>query len=79
MFDNLRFYPFVATVICVRAKVSVRPLILDDVVMHVVVKGEIFEFIGIGPTKNGICYVSRPKTGLSLLKCTRPAYHMRML
>ena len=31
---------------------SVRPDIFDDVVMHEVVKGDVFEFVGIGHTKN---------------------------
>ena len=39
---------------CVRAEASVIPLILDDVVMHVVVKGGVFEFIGLGRKKNWI-------------------------
>ena len=37
-----------------RAKVSVRPHISDDVLMYVLVKGDIFEFIGLGRMKNGI-------------------------
>ena len=53
MFDNL-FYPFTVTVRCVRSKVSVWPRIFDDIVMHEVVKGDIFEFAGIGRTKNWI-------------------------
>ena len=34
------------------AKASVRPRIFDDVVIHEVVKGDVFEFIGRGRTKN---------------------------
>ena len=39
---------------CVGAKVSVRPHILDYIVMHEVVKGGVFEFIGLGRKKNWI-------------------------
>ena len=35
-----------------RAKMSVRPSIFDVFVMRVVVKGDIFEFIGYIHTKN---------------------------
>ena len=34
------------------AKVSVCPHIVDDVIMHEVVKGGLYELIGIGHTKN---------------------------
>ena len=54
MFDYVRFYPFAVMVGCVRFKLSVRPRILDEVVMNVVVKGGVFEFIGIVRTKNEI-------------------------
>ena len=50
MFHNLFFSPFVVGF--VRAKASVRPHILDVVVMYDVVKGGVFEFIGRRFTKN---------------------------
>ena len=53
-FDNLLFPPFTFMVGFVRAKASVHPLISDDVVMHVVVKGDEFEFIGCGRIKKWI-------------------------
>ena len=52
MFDNFFFYSFVDGT--VRAKVSVLLHIFDVVVMCVVVKGNIFEFIGNRHTKNWI-------------------------
>ena len=54
MFDHLSFYQSLVTVICVRPKASFCPHILNDVIIHVVVKGDIFEFIGLGGTDNGI-------------------------
>ena len=54
MFYHFFFYPFVVTVEFVRANAYVRPHILDDVVMHVVVKGYVFEFIGLGSMNNWI-------------------------
>ena len=54
MFDNLVFSAFVVMVGCVGSKASVRLLILDDVVMHEVVKGGVFEFIGFVRMKNWI-------------------------
>ena len=39
---------------CVRAKTSICPHISDDIVLHVVVNGDLFELIGLGRTKNGI-------------------------
>ena len=56
MFDHLRFSPFAITVGSVRAKASVRPCISDDVVIHEVVKGDIFEFKVIGRMKNYILF-----------------------
>ena len=47
MFHDLFFYPFAVTVGCVRAKASVLPHISDEVVMNVVVKGDVFELIGL--------------------------------
>ena len=46
MFDTLLFSSFSVIVEFVRAKASVRPQISDVVVIHVVVKGGVFEFIG---------------------------------
>ena len=54
MFDRMISLPFAVKVRCMRAKASVRPHILDDVVMHVVVKGGAFEFIGTRRTKNWV-------------------------
>ena len=45
MFYHLLFSAFVVTVGCVGSNASVRLRILDDVVMHKVVKGGVFEFI----------------------------------
>ena len=54
VFDCVIFFPYAATVGCVRAKASVYPHISDDVIIHVAVKGVIFDFIGFGGTKNMI-------------------------
>ena len=54
MFDHVSSLLLTVTVGCVRAKASVCPHISDDVVMHVVVKGEVFEFIRLRRTKNSI-------------------------
>ena len=54
MLDGLGSFPFVVTFECVRYKASFRPHILDDGIMYVVFKGEVFEFIGCGRTNNGI-------------------------
>ena len=54
MFDHLRFNPFAVTIGHVRAKVSFCTCILDDVVIHEVFKGDVFEFIGLGRTKSWI-------------------------
>ena len=51
MFDNCLFYPFAVTVGFVRAEAYVRPLISDFVIIHVLFKGEIFEFIERRRTK----------------------------
>ena len=42
------------TVRCVRGKVSVRPRVSDDVIIHNVVEGDVLEFIGRGGTMNWI-------------------------
>ena len=56
IFDHLLFYPFLVTVGFVRAKASVRPHIIDGALMHKVVKGGVFEFIGLGRTNNCIVF-----------------------
>ena len=45
------FPPFAVTVIFVRAKAYICLRISDDIVIHVVIKGDIFGFIGRGCTK----------------------------
>ena len=45
MFDHFSFAPFVVMVGYVRSKESVIPHISDNVLIHVVVKGELFELI----------------------------------
>ena len=52
MFDHFLLYSFVDGI--VRSKASVYPRIFDVVVMSVVVKGGVFEFIGHGFTKNWV-------------------------
>ena len=42
MFDPLIVYPFAVTVVFVRAKASVLPHTSDVVVMHGVIKGDVF-------------------------------------
>ena len=54
MFDHVRSIPFAVTVVCVRDKASIRQHVSDEVIMYVVVKGGLFEFICHGRTKNGI-------------------------
>ena len=49
MFDYLFFSSFVDGI--VRSKASVHPHIFDVVAMYVVVKGDVFEFIGHRCTK----------------------------
>ena len=44
MFDNFFFSPFLEVI--VRVKAYVLPQIFDVVLMHVVVKGGVFQFIG---------------------------------
>ena len=48
IFDHLFFSLYASTVGFVRDKASVQPHTSDDVVMHEVVKGDAFEFIGLG-------------------------------
>ena len=45
MFDHVGSIPFEVMVGCVTAKVYVCPHVPDEVVMHVIVKGEVFELI----------------------------------
>ena len=54
MFYRVISLTFTFTVACVRSKESFRPRISNYIVMHVVVKGDVFEFIGRVITKNGI-------------------------
>ena len=54
MFDNFFFSPFSVTVGFVRAKEFVRPHISDDVLTNEVVKGDVFEFVGLGHKRNWI-------------------------
>ena len=54
MFDHVRYFPFVVLVGCVRSKAYDLPLISNGVAMYVLVKGDVFEFIVRGLTKNSI-------------------------
>ena len=54
VFDHVRSFQLTVTTICVRAKVSIQPRILNDIVIHVVLKGDVFYFIERGRMKNGI-------------------------
>ena len=56
MFDNVNFSPCTVTARCVRSKVSIRPHISYDVVIHVVVKEYVLEFIGRGGTNKWIVF-----------------------
>ena len=56
MFDIVIYLPFAVTVVCVSSKAFVHPQISYDVVIHSVVKGGVFEFIGRGRTKNRIVF-----------------------
>ena len=52
MFDCVRSIPFLVIVGCVRSKNSVRPCLYDEVVMHVISEGGVFEFLFRGCTNN---------------------------
>ena len=54
MVDCVSTNLFAGTVVCVRAKASVFPHVLDGVVAHVVFKWDTFEVICRGQTNNGI-------------------------
>ena len=54
IFDCVDISPCVATAGCVMAKVSVRPRISGEVVMHVLVEGYVISFIGLEGKKNWI-------------------------
>ena len=54
MFDHVISFSFTVTVVCVRAKASVRPCITYYIIMCVVVAGEVFEFIVRVRTNNGV-------------------------
>ena len=47
VFYNFFLSLFAVTVESVRSKVSFRPHIFDDVVMHEEFKGYVFEFVGL--------------------------------
>ena len=51
MFDKFLSSLFVVVVVFVSAKASICSHIFDGVVMHEIVKGGVFEFIGLGRTK----------------------------
>ena len=52
MFDNCFFSQFLVTVGFVRAKWSFRPCIFYEVIMHELVKWDVFKFIERGYMKN---------------------------
>ena len=54
MFDCVIFYPFAVRVRCVRAKASFLPRVLDDVVIHLLFKENLFYFIVLVGTNNVI-------------------------
>ena len=54
VFDRVYFFPCAVTVDCVRAKASVHPRVLYDVIMNILAKGDILEFIVIGGTNNWV-------------------------
>ena len=56
MFDCVRSIPFAVTVICVRAKASVHPLVSYDVVMIVIFKEDLFYSIFHERRKNVIAF-----------------------
>ena len=76
LFDCVISFPLTVTVICVRIKVSIHPRISDDVVMRIVFKGGVFEFLGSERTKNGVSFVIRASIGLGLFQCTKPKFHI---
>ena len=56
MFDNSFFSPFTDTVGFMRAKAYVRLHISGVFVMHVLIKGDVFEFIGRKNTNNWMVF-----------------------
>ena len=50
IFDCMIFSTCAVMVGCVMSKASLRPCVLDDIIMHVVVKGGVLDFIGLGGT-----------------------------
>ena len=72
-FDHFFFPPFTSTVVFVMAKESIHPRTSDDVTMHVLVKGDAFEFIGRGRTNNWIMLCELHQDWFYFLQCTRPA------
>ena len=59
-----------------RSKASVWPHISDDVVINVILKGDVFEFYAVDSGSEVSCLVSCSNTGLILLQYTRPECHM---
>ena len=45
MFDCVKSIQFVIIVVCVRVKASVCKCVYEDIVMHVIFKWDVFEFI----------------------------------
>ena len=72
IFDHLIFTPFLVTVGCVRSKTYVRPCILDDAVMHEVVKGAYLRSYNLHAQRTGLFCVSCANTGLSLYNVQFP-------
>ena len=54
MFDCVRYAPFGITFGSVRSKESVLPCMSDYVIVHVIVKWDVFEFVGCVGTKNTV-------------------------
>ena len=54
MFDTFYFYQFTVRVGFMRYNASIRSYIFNDAIMNELVKGKVFEFIGLGRTKNWI-------------------------
>ena len=52
VFECVNFPPFVVTAGCVMAKAYVCPRVSDDLIMYVLVKGGLIEFMGLGETNN---------------------------
>ena len=77
VFDCVRTIPFMVTVGCVRDKASVCPHVYDDIVMHVIVRGDVFEFICCGRTKNGIMFCESFQDWFDIVAMSLRMYDMR--